>query len=418
MRVGFFFENLSPYVGGGHTFEKEIFRALMDYSDKSRNSLSIISRNEIPSEYISSNLDYIILQQKNNGSKLSEKFGLSGIKKYLIDKYNNIKKTTKSKTESEIIQILIDNGIEIIFYLRPSNCLTMEIPYLTVVWDVQHLNQPYFPEVSHHGEWEKRENVYLRVLQRSARIITSTKVGKREIENFYQIPSDRVKVIPFPTPSFALDKVLRQDKELFKKFGIPKDYLLYPAQFWPHKNHYGLLHAVRILRHKYRIILPVVFVGSDRGNQKYIKDLVQRLQLTNQVHFLGYIPQDDLIAIYQNALALAYLTYFGPDNLPPLEAFALNCPVIASNIPGAKEQLGDAALIVDPGNYDQIAYAIKSIHEDLKLREELIKRGRERALQWKGDDYIRELFTILDNFIPIRRCWSSKGPYQPIKIRK
>jgi glycosyltransferase involved in cell wall biosynthesis len=112
--------------------------------------------------------------------------------------------------------------------------------------------------------------------------------------------------------------------------------------------------------------------------------------------------------LYRNALALTYVTFFGPENLPPLEAFALGCPVIASNVSGAQEQLGDAAMLVDPKDEEQIANAIKLVHDDLHVRRTLVERGIHRASKWTGEDFVRSVFSILDEFEPIRRCWGRK----------
>jgi glycosyltransferase involved in cell wall biosynthesis len=100
------------------------------------------------------------------------------------------------------------------------------------------------------------------------------------------------------------------------------------------------------------------------------------------------------------------MTFFGPDNLPPLEAFAFGCPVIASNVSGASEQLGDAALLVDPRDPDGIAKSILSLYQDPKLRLTLIQRGRERSQRWTAQDFVRGIFKLLDEFEPFRRCWA------------
>jgi glycosyltransferase involved in cell wall biosynthesis len=92
-------------------------------------------------------------------------------------------------------------------------------------------------------------------------------------------------------------------------------------------------------------MFPVVFCGSDKGNESYIKQMAAELDLADQVKFLGFVPQEDLCSLYRNAFALTYVTFNGPNGLPPLEAFALGCPVVASKILG--EQLGDGALLVD-----------------------------------------------------------------------
>jgi glycosyltransferase involved in cell wall biosynthesis len=131
------------------------------------------------------------------------------------------------------------------------------------------------------------------------------------------------------------------------------------------------------------------------------------LGLSDHVRFLGFVSQDDLVSLYRHALALTYVSFFGPENLPPLEAFALGCPVIASNVAGAHEQLGDAALLVDPKSPAEIAEAIKAVYENTSLRELLVRRGLARACRWTGGDFVRGVFSLLDEFVPIRRCWGT-----------
>jgi glycosyltransferase involved in cell wall biosynthesis len=181
--------------------------------------------------------------------------------------------------------------------------------------------------------------------------------------------------------------------------------LFYPAQFWAHKNHVNLLLAVRELRDEHGLILPVVFVGSDKGNMEHVRRRVGELGLTTQVHFLGFVPQVDLITLYRKAFALIYVTFFGPDNLPPLEAFTLQCPVVASDVSGAREQLGEAALLVDPTNPHEIANSVKSLYDHPELRHALIERGLERASRWTGRDFVTGIFLILDEFEAIRHSW-------------
>ena len=109
--------------------------------------------------------------------------------------------------------------------------------------------------------------------------------------------------------------------------------------------------------------------------------------------------------MYQAAFALVYVTFFGPENLPPLEAFALDCPVIASSVSGAEEQLGDAALLVEPNKPESIADAIKDLLENPNKKKVLIERGRRYASQWTGKEFVQGVFSILDDFESIRRCW-------------
>lgn len=324
-------------------------------------------------------------------------------------------KTTSYRdyTVTLISKRILESGVDLMWYVGPF-CYTMEIPYIYTLLDLQHLLQPYFPEVSANGVWQARENHYAVVLRRAFRILISTHIGKAEIERFYQVPSERIVVLPYAAPQFGLSNFDNSADWVLSKYHLPPNYIFYPAQFWPQKNHIGLLQAVRLLRQKWNISLPVVFVGSEKGNLNYIQKWVSQLDLSDQVRFLGFIPGEDLIALYRKAFALVMPTLVGPDNIPSLEAFALRCPVIMSNLPGFHEQLGDAALLVDPKNEEQIALAIKSLYENPKFRETLVQRGLERVSRWTWQDYVRGVFKVLDDFEPIRRCWSStyrlKGP--------
>nr|WP_310486449.1 glycosyltransferase family 1 protein [Chamaesiphon sp. VAR_69_metabat_338] len=321
-------------------------------------------------------------------------YGLSdSIGNYLVERWHKQYTLNSFKTDR----------IDIILSLTP-NCPTMEYPYITTVWDLQHKLQSYFPEVSASGEWDKREKFYAKMLSRAAFIITGTETGKAEIQRFYQVPAERIRVIPFFTPQLALTDP-PDDRDISIAYNLPDRYLFYPAQFWPHKNHVNLLLAIKCLKEKYNLALPLVLVGSDKGNESYVKSIVQELDLSAQVSFLGFVPQADMAPLYRNAFALIFLSFFGPDNLPPLEAMALGCPVIAANVSGAAEQLGDAAVLVDPKHPEEIAAAINTLFTDSILRQNLIDSGLKRANQWTTKDYVREIFTLLDDFEAIGRCW-------------
>ena len=185
-----------------------------------------------------------------------------------------------------------------------------ESDYVFTVLDLQHRLQPWFPEVSAKGLWRRREEHYATAIRRASAVITGTESGKAEIVQFYQVPPERIKLIPHPTPRFALDAPKENNKEMLTKYHIPEGYLFYPAQFWPHKNHVTLLLAVRILREKHDLILPVVFVGSDGGNLQHVRRVVDELGLSTQVYFLGFVPRQELVGLYRNALALTLATRF------------------------------------------------------------------------------------------------------------
>jgi len=409
MKVGVYLGKMTPTAGGGFTFQDDILQALVRLeSEHSFVVFSNLTKNQTE-EVTARHLQFVSLQRNFLGRAINK---LTRVVANAVEELLML--PNRFQVTHWLQRIVCNLGIEVMWFVTPGY-IEVDIPYILTIWDLQHRLQPWFPEVSANGQWRVREKMYATAIPRALAIIVGAEAGRAEIVHFYRVPPERVRLIPHPTPSFALNASKSSSKEVLTKYHIPERYLFYPAQFWPHKNHVGLLLAVSLLRERYDLILPVVFVGSDQGNLQYVRRVVNELGLSTQVHFLGFVPQEDLVGLYRNAFVLTYLTFFGPENLPPLEAFALGCPVIASNVSGAQEQLGDAALRVEPNDEEQIALAIKSLYDDPALRQTLVQRGLERAAKWTGEDFVKSVFSILDEFEPIRRCWSNTEPYLAVR---
>jgi len=282
----------------------------------------------------------------------------------------------------------------------------LPIPFIATVWDLEHRKQPYFPEVSVTGwTWAQREQTYRAVLPRASFIVTGTQVGKNEIVHYYGVNPDNVKVVPFPVARKELREASLDVRVLREKYRIKGDFLLYPAQFWPHKNHVNLLRALDVLRQRDGLKLNLVLTGSDKGNQHYVRDKVREWELSDQVFDLGFVSREELNALYRGALALIFPSFFGPDNIPPLEAFALGCPVLASCIAGAEEQLRSAALLFNPTDPADIADKVLAVRSDPALRKQLAEEGAEIAQLRSPERYIAQIDEILNDFAAIRQCW-------------
>lgn len=421
MRVALFLNpDLPVESGGSYAFEQELLQAIANYAGDGRHTFYIFGGENYvqPQLKLAAHIYFI-----SGSYNLNQKPGLLGSAKkiysYLsnFDKQNNLKRVFKpvfkflAKQESKILKELVSHNIDIIWFLG-LHCPTMELPYICTVWDLGHRTQPCFPELSIREEWDNREKLCAIAIQRASFIVTGTQSGKAEVERYYQVPEERIRVLPFTVPSFARTETFGLSKDVLEKYNIPCNYLFYPAQFWPLKNHASLLKAIRLLRNEFNLSFSAVFTGADHGNRQYIQRLVSELDLTQSVHFLGFVPQEDMVALYHHAFALTYATFLGPDNLPPLEAFSLGCPVIASKVSGAQEQLGDAALLFDPKKPEDLALAIKTLYDSPDLREALIQRGLARATRWTSKDYIEGMLSILDEFSAIRYCWSNEELYK------
>jgi len=405
MRVGLYLHNYVPTSGGGYTFQREIFKAISKLSHQSVHEFFLITH---PQESIQrdslDSIEIILVEQPS--SYLEQSVSLKKTSWFKSKQ----KQIDQSPHRSQDVISAFDytvwkHNIEFVWFLTPAYELT-NVPYIATVWDLQHRLQPWFPEVGNLLEWNGRESYISTYLRRAAYIIAPNEAGKKEVHLFYQIPEDRVICLPHPAPELV-SVTEKDEQDILGKYGLQPGFLFYPAQYWAHKNHAGLLYALKMLKEIYCLTLPVVFVGSDKGNIVYIKNLAVELNVQSQVHFLGFVTDSEMTVFYKNALALVYVSFFGPENLPPLEAFSLGCPVIASCVNGASEQFGEAALLVTPASTNEIALAIKSLLDDQQLRQTLITRGFEQIKNASSDDYVKRVFTLLDEFSMIRRTWGN-----------
>lgn len=415
MRVGVFYRSHAQDSGGEYTFRAELFQSLLAYAGESSHTFVIFvwSQDIHFQQQPFKNVEFVYLHRNILRVLLFIIYDLTFNLlhfTWLKLRFSSGKFRVKSDHERFVLKTLEQHRIDLLWQLGPGTPTT-EVPYITTVWDLQHRLQSFFPEVSAAGQWDARESGYSRALRKASHVIVGTEVGKSEIEQFYHLPSERIRVIPFPTPQFATACEANDTAGIARKYRREAGYLFYPANFWPHKNHVCLLYALRLLREDYGVDLDLVLVGSDKGNLRYVLNLVSKLKLSDHVHHLGFVSQQDLVSLYRNAFALVFPSFFGPDNLPPLEAFSLGCPVVAANVAGAEEQLGDAAVLFRPTDWQQLAAEIREIHDNPDRREDLIRRGRQRGSRFTWRDYVHQVFVMLDEFEPIRRCWASEERY-------
>lgn len=396
MRIGIYLGDFAPDVGGGFTFQDEVFRAFALEADVAKH-------------------DYVVLGSASGLAAYVNR-NAPAMKAFRVVASGLDRRREALKTYSPLLRKLLGPGpiekatarlgLDCLWYVGGGAFEAIDTPYIATVWDLQHRLTPWFPEMNASGVWDSREQAYRRYLQRASYIVTGTSTGRRELELCYETGPERVRCLPHPTPSFALEAT-NGGTGICDRLGIKQPYLFYPAQFWAHKNHVTLLRALAVLRDTHGVTLPLVLAGSEKGNSGYIRDVAGNLGLSQQVVFTGFVTQEELIDLYRSALMLVYASHCGPENLPPLEAFALNCPVVAANVPGAVEQLGGAALLFDPTSPEDMACKILELHSQPGLQQELCRKGKVRAEAWTAKDFAQGMLALFDEFSKYRHCWPS-----------
>jgi glycosyltransferase involved in cell wall biosynthesis len=387
VKVAVVFYGLGPEGGGVHTFQRSLLATLRETGPASGHEFVY---------YTAGGGDEpgVIAIPAGRGARVRRR-GLEVVRE-AYDRFNVPRRSAQTWFERS----LDEHGIDFVWFAA-NWAEESGRPFLFTLFDLAHLVQPHFPEVSTDGEWERRHTAHFaRWLPRASGVIVPNAAGRDQLVRHFAVEDERILCLGHPTPDFALEpERFGCDESVLERHGIGRPYLLYPAQFWAHKNHYGLLRALALLE-GYELVL----VGSDKGLRDHVRGLVDELGLAGRVHLLGFVEISELIGLYRGAHALVYLTFLGPENLPPLEAFALDCPVVASAVPGAAEQLGDAALLVGPTDPQAAANAVRAL-EDPAERERRIALGRQRAGQLTQEAYVQGVLDYLDAFEPIRRCW-------------
>jgi glycosyltransferase involved in cell wall biosynthesis len=317
-------------------------------------------------------------------------------------------------------------GVELMLYAAPQQlAFEVDIPYVMAIHDLQHRLQPEFPEVSANGEWEAREYLFRNAARYATILLADSEVGKEDILNFYGcygIHSDQVKVLRFVPSGYLFDAPDKDERQRIRQqYKLPKSYLFYPAQFWPHKNHRRIVEALGELKRRFDLKIPIVFCGSHTGDiREYtfaeVVSVASQMGLDEEVWYLGYIPDKHMAALYSDAVALIMPTFFGPTNIPILEAWSLDCPVLTSDIRGVREQAGQAAVLVNPSSVESIADGIHKLWTDEALRLSLIKRGRERLADFTSDDFRQRLISVVEE-AKMRVILKRRQPVQQSPVR-
>ena len=273
------------------------------------------------------------------------------------------------------------------------------IPALGTVHDLMHRYERRFPEVSDNGEYDSREFHFSETSRWSRGVLVDSEVGKAQLMESYHVPSQKVFVLPYIAPAYIYDTDASRDAEVRERYKLPSKFFFYPAQFYRHKNHAALIDALAKVRNSHPDVRLVLVGATERNGFVDVQSQVTALGLDDNVQFLGYVPDDDMPALYRAARALVMPTYFGPTNIPQLEAFALGCPVATSRIYGIPAQVGDAALLFDPASVSEIQDCLNRLWTDDALCADLVRKGLDHAARWGPPQFRDRLVEIVEELV-------------------
>jgi len=267
-------------------------------------------------------------------------------------------------------------GFEVVHFPTQNAFLT-DIPSIYHPWDLQHLHLPqYFSSET----ITKRETEYRAFCAQATMVVAATSWQKQDLIKHYELPEEKVKVIaPAPVVEFYPVPTTADLENMHSKFALPARFLFYPAQTWPHKNHIGLLRALSRIREQHGLKIPLICSGKRNDHFATIESAIAELNLQDQILFLDYVSTLELQCLYRLCRAMVFPSLFEGFGMPILEAFLVGTPTACSNVTSLPEQAGDAALIFDPRDTEDMAAAVFRLWSDDALCRNLAARAQERV---------------------------------------
>jgi glycosyltransferase involved in cell wall biosynthesis len=260
---------------------------------------------------------------------------------------------------------------------------------LVTIHDVFHLANPQFVKGLHKRLYASF--MYKTVAKKADAIISVSNFTRNELNRLVRINNNKIVTI-----HNGVDK--KEFTFVNNESIYSKPYILYIGNVKPHKNLKNLLKAFEIIKDS--IPHDLIIVGKKEGfitGDPYVMKQAEKMGV--RVQFTGYVNNNKLKQYINGADALVFPSFYEGFGLPPLEAMACGCPVIVSNVASLPEVCGDAALYVDPYNPEDIAEKIKLLLSDDKLREELQRKGLERAKLFSWEKCAKETIKVIEEVL-------------------
>lgn len=223
------------------------------------------------------------------------------------------------------------------------------------------------------------------IVKNATHIITVSNFSKLDIQRYFGVSDDKITVTHLAADDIY--KPMNRDTArsvIFNKYGVDRHYILYLGGFSPRKNIARLIQAFQKVRDSYEKPIDLLILGEHQRSYSFLWSLAEKLKLTDNVKFLNFIPTNDLPYFYNGADVFVYPSLYEGFGLPPLEAMQCGTPVVTSNVSSIPEIVGDAALLANPYNIDEIGQQILKLltDKDLWTLHSMMGQAKAREYSW------------------------------------
>jgi glycosyltransferase involved in cell wall biosynthesis len=287
--------------------------------------------------------------------------------------------------------LLRDLGVDLLFcpFTAPTY-FELGVPTVSVIYDLQYKTYPeFFPE----ADVAQRDRTFVDAARRSTALVAISEYSRQAAIEHGRLDPAHIKTIHLHVSQHSLRNAPRDESILSRLQLVAGKFLIYPANFWKHKNHEMLLTAFGLARRSgLADDIHLVCTGAPGVRQQWLKQAAHGLDLQDHVLFPGYLGNAELLALVTNSAGVIFPSLYEGFGLPVVEAMATGVPVACSNVTSLPEVAGDAAILFDPRMPEQIAQAMISLAHHKELIARLVRAGAARAARFSDSRLMAEQY--------------------------
>lgn len=275
------------------------------------------------------------------------------------------------------------------------------VPTVSIIYDLQYKTYPQFFAAE---DVAQRDRTFAETVRLSTELVAISDYARGAAIQHGKIDPERITTIHLHVGPHRLQTAERDETALERLALSTGTYLIYPANFWRHKNHEMLLTAFGIARSSgLADDVRLVCTGAPSERQRWLMQAARAMGLGEHVLFPGYLSTEQLLALIANSAGVVFPSLYEGFGLPVVEAMALGVPVACSNVTSLPEVAGDAAILFDPRKPDDVASAMIALTQESSLRNRLVEAGTARASRFSNSRRLaREFWDVFQRAVGTR----------------
>jgi glycosyltransferase involved in cell wall biosynthesis len=301
---------------------------------------------------------------------------------------------SRSAIEAMISDQIDSLGLDLIHH--PSTTIypiSASTPCVLTFFDMQH---EYYPQFFIQSELGRRSQTYKASVDKASLIIVPSRYTQKTLMEKYGTLEAKIKRIPVGICDAFQPASPTEIARVRAKYSLPEQFVFYPANPWPHKNHARLMAAIRILKEHYGQPVNLVLSGRLLDEPRDATLLAVAAGVEAEVVDLGYVPLVDLPAFYSMASFMIFPSLFEGFGIPLVEAMACSCPIAAADATAIPECVNGAALLFNPFDAGAIAESMHRMLGDEELQRDLVRKGRQQLPRFSWECIVRRLVSVYE----------------------